>query len=66
MICKFWLQSCAYIGCVLGPKLICETGLVKFVTAVARLVFLDADLLGKCLSHFANINFGRFSRYFHP
>ena len=36
--------------------LIFVTGLVKFVTAVARLVCLD--LLGLCLSHFANINSG--------
>ena len=50
------------IGCkiskdiILGPKLFFVRGLVIFVTAVARLVCLD--LLGLCLSRFANINFG--------
>ena len=38
---------------LLGPKLIFVTGLVKFVTAVAILVC--PDMLGKCLSGFANI-----------
>ena len=41
---------------VLGPKLILETGLVKFVTAAAGLVC--PDLLGLCLSRSANIYFG--------
>ena len=41
---------------ILGPKLIFVTGLVTFVTAVARLVC--PDLLGYCLSRFENINFG--------
>ena len=41
---------------LLGPKLIFVTGLVNFVTAVARLVC--PDLLGWCLSRSANIYFG--------
>ena len=41
---------------ILGPELIFVTGLVKCVTAVARLVCLD--LLGQCLSCFASNNFG--------
>ena len=38
------------------PKKWLVGGLVKFVTAVARLVCLN--LLGQCLSHFANHFFG--------
>ena len=41
---------------LLGPKKFFVTGLVNFVTAVARLVCLD--LLGWCLSRSANIYFG--------
>ena len=41
---------------ILGPKLFFVTGLVIFVTAVARLVC--PDLLGQCLSRSANNNFG--------
>ena len=41
---------------ILGPKLIFVSGLVIFVTAVARLVC--PDLLGKCLSCSASIYFG--------
>ena len=41
---------------VLGPKLIFITGLVIFVTAVARIVC--PDLLKQCLSRLAKINFG--------
>ena len=41
---------------LLGPKSLFVIDLVYFATAVARLVC--PDLLGKCLSHFANHFFG--------
>ena len=53
MFCKGALQS-PYCG-LLGPKLFLVTGLVIFVTAVARLV--SPDLLGLCLSRSAKIYF---------